>query len=274
MYHAVHELKQADYWRVSTLFEDLRYNLVVNSVIAGNTRGRIYVDDVSDPRTAWVWNRMGTMLVAGNSQNGAFNHALSTALMQQVLPDARRRGVPSITFHYSPDAWEDKIGVLLPDLGPQKAQRRFYRFDRLKVNWRKELPPDCAMCRIDEQLLQQRRLKYIESVVGWILSFWYTTESFLGTGFGFCLLRGSVVASWCLTVYASGRDVELGLATVFDYRDRGYATLTAGACAEYTVNKGLIPHWHCDEENLPSIRVAEKVGFANPTRYDVYTFAL
>lgn len=274
MCQVVQELQQIDYWRVSTLFEDLSYNLVVDSVIAGNTPGRIYADDVSVPRAAWIWNRMGTMLAAGYPHNDAFNRALSTTLTEEMLPDARRRGIPSITLHYSPDAWADKLDVLLPGLGLAKTRRRFYTFGRLKVNWREELPPDRAMRRIDEQLLQQRRLKHIESVVGWILSFWHTIEDFLRIGFGFCLLQGPVIASWCLTVYASGRDFELGLATVSDYRNRGYATLTAAACAEHSVNNGFIPHWHCDEENVPSIRVAEKIGFVNPTRYDVHTVAL
>jgi RimJ/RimL family protein N-acetyltransferase len=268
------ELKQTDYWRVSTLFEDLSYNLMVDSVIAGNTRGWVLADDVSGPSTAWIWNRMGTMLVAGNPHNDPFNHALYATLQGQVLPNARRRGIPSMTVHYSPDTWEDKLDDLLPDLRLEKARRRFYTFDRLKINWKEALPQHCVMRRMDDQLLQRRCLKHIENVVGWVLSFWHSTEAFLETGFGFCLLQESVIAGWCLTVYANGRDFELGLATASDYRNRGYATLTAAACLEHTVKNGFIPHWHCDETNAPSIRVAEKVGFVNPTRYDVYTFPL
>ena len=270
----MHELKDRDTWRLSDLFEDLRYNLLVDSIIAGNTPAWVYVDDVSDPRTGWMWNRMDTMLLAGRTDNRAFNEALSALLTERVIPDARGRRVPSLTLHYSPDAWEDEVDRLLPDMEPRVAWRRFYEFDRLKVDWREACPADCDVRCIDEALLENERLRNVERVVGWVLSFWRGIEAFTETGFGFCVVHGEAVASWCLTVYASGGDVELGLATVPDYRSRGYATLAAAACVEHGVERTITPHWHCDEENLPSIRVAEKVGFSNPTRYKVYTFAL
>jgi RimJ/RimL family protein N-acetyltransferase len=94
------------------------------------------------------------------------------------------------------------------------------------------------------------------------------------TGLGFCLLKGGEIVSWCLSVYASGAQIELGLATDPDHRGRGYATLTAAACLEYCTGNGLEPHWHCWEDNLPSIRVAEKVGFERPVHYLVYRFQL
>jgi RimJ/RimL family protein N-acetyltransferase len=41
---------------------------------------------------------------------------------------------------------------------------------------------------------------------------------------------------------------------------------------EHCVEHGLTPHWHCWEDNAPSMRVAEKVGFVRPERYAVYRF--
>jgi RimJ/RimL family protein N-acetyltransferase len=273
-YAAARELDPGHYGLVKPLYEDLSYNLVVDSVIAGNTPGRILVDDASAPHTAWLWNRMGTMLVAGNPDNDAFNRALSTVLSQEVLPDARRRRIPSLTLHYSPDAWEDSIDRLFPGLSSEKAWRRFYRFDHLKVDWKAELNQSNVMRPLDESLLRTDHLENVEHVLGWIHSFWHSIEDFLETGFGFCITRGEAVASWCLTVYARGRDFELGLATLPEYRNRGYATCTAAASVEHSVRSGFTPHWHCDEENVASMRVAERVGFSDPVRYTVYTFTL
>lgn len=271
---AIQRLNLSDYWLVGELFEDLRYNLVIDSVIAGNTPAWVYVDDGPEPRAAWIWNRMGTMLLAGQSDEEAFNRALSAVLSGRVVPDARRRRIPSLTLHYSPDVWEAKVGRLLPGVAGERTWRRFYAFDRLRVLWREQIAPGCAMRRIDGELLHQGQLENVGSVVGWVRSFWHTFEDFAERGFGFCLVRGEVITGWCLTVYASGRDVELGLATAPEYRGRGFATLTAAACVEHSIDKGFTPHWHCDEANLASMRVAEKVGFSHPTRYPVYTFRL
>jgi len=270
----MYELKRRDYSRVSDLFEDLRYNLVVDSIIAGNTPARVYVDDVSDPRSAWMWNRMGTMLLAGNPRNRAFNQALSTLFDRHVVPDARRRQIPSLTLHYWPDAWEGRANQLISGVKPERGWRRFYAFDHLRVDWREEISSDCSIRRMDRRLMQEDQLKNVDHVVGWVHSFWHSVEDFSETGFGFCVVHGEAIASWCLTVYVSGSDVELGLATIPQYRGRGYATLAAAACVEHGIEGGLTPHWHCDEENRPSIRVAEKVGFSNPKQYQVYTFGL
>ncbi len=267
-------LRRPEYGRVSPLFDDLRYNLVVDSIITGNTPAWIYVDDLANPRTGWMWNRMGTMLLAGDSDDSTFNQALSILLTRRVAPDARCRQIPSLTLHHSPSAWEYEVGSLLPDAKLHRMWRRFYVFDRLGVDWKERLPSDCLIRPIDDRLLQKDHLENLDSVIGWIHSFWHSVEDFIETGFGFCLVQDRAVASWCLTVYAVDRDVELGLATGPRYRNRGYATLVAAACVEYSVARGCKLHWHCDEENLPSIRVAEKVGFLNPARYQVYTYVI
>jgi RimJ/RimL family protein N-acetyltransferase len=268
------KLRRPDYERLLPLFDDLRYNLVIDSIVAGNTPAWVYADDLLSPQTGWMWNRMGTMLLAGEPDNNPFNRALSARLVEGVAPDARRRQVPLLTLHYSPSAWEDEVDSLLPGAKPRRMWRRFYVFDQPSVDWRERLPSDSVVQPIDARLLQRDHLENLDRVLGWIHSFWHGVEDFAETGFGFCLVRDGVIASWCLTVYAAGHDVELGLATAPGYRNRGYATLTAAASVEHGVARGFKLHWHCDEQNLPSIRVAEKVGFHNPTRYQVYTYAV
>ncbi|MCE7985236.1 MAG: hypothetical protein DYG89_29030 [Caldilinea sp. CFX5] len=59
-------LSVADYDSVRSLFTPLRYNLVIDSILDGNTHGRVYADDPTPPRTAVVWNGMKAL---GLSQN-------------------------------------------------------------------------------------------------------------------------------------------------------------------------------------------------------------
>lgn len=268
----MYELAIKDYGRVRPLFEGLRYNLVVDSCLDGNTPAWVYANDLRDPHTAWMWNRMDSMLLAGRTDDDAVNQALATLIAGKVIPDARKRQIPELSLHYDPQAWESKLDIVLPGRSPLQALRRYYTFSHIKVDWRRMLPADCEMRRMDEQLLADARLENIQQVVGWVRSFWPTQRDFLDTGFGFCLLEGQAIASWCLSVYASGIHFELGLATTLRYRGRGFATLTAAACVEHCAARGLVPHWHCWEDNLPSIRVAEKVGFVDPTQYTVYRF--
>ena len=75
-------------------------------------------------------------------------------------------------------------------------------------------------------------------------------------------------------MYVSGTDYELGVATVPQHRRGGLATLAASACVDHCDENGLTPHWHCWNDNLGSIAVAEKIGFEKPTIYYAYKFDL
>jgi RimJ/RimL family protein N-acetyltransferase len=269
----IHELNESEYERVRPVFKGLRYNLVVDSVIDGNTPAWVYVDDVREPQTAFMWNRQDAMLLAGNTDNDAFNTSLDRLITEEIIPDARGRYIPHLSLHYFPEAWESKADVVLRDKHPVKAYRRFYTFNQAKVDWRASIPPGYVMKRVDDELLGRTSLKNVDQVRGWIESFWHARD-FTRTGFGFCLLAGDTIVSWCLSVFASGKTYELGLATDAAYRNQGFATLTASACVDHCVSNGLTPLWHCWEDNRPSIVVAEKVGFEKVMDYAVFRFEL
>jgi RimJ/RimL family protein N-acetyltransferase len=44
----------------------------------------------------------------------------------------------------------------------------------------------------------------------------------------------------------------------------------ASACVDYCLTEYITPHWHCWADNLPSVAVAEKVGFKKSLVYPAY----
>lgn len=270
----MHRLEKSQYDRVRPLFAALRYNLVVDSVIEGNTPAWVFVDTVERPSTALIWNRQDALLLAGSTQVPSMDSELKRVIGGQIVPDARRRHIPRLSLHTADLSWERRAGAILEGFLPERAARRFYRSGPLQVDWRTETPSGYAVQRMDAGLLGDDGLENAGQVVGWVRSFWPSNEAFLETGFGYVVLQGRTLASWCLTVYASGGEFELGLATMPDHRNRGLATLAAAACVEHSFERGFTPHWHCWEENRASIAVARKVGFERPRRYDVIRFSI
>ena len=270
----IHQLKENEYKSVRSLYRNLRFNLVVDSAIDGTTPAWVFVDHKDKPQTAAMWNKQDALLLAGYDGNQAFNLALGDQLFQRIIPDAQRRYIPEISLYCDSDAWESRLGTILRGRCAEKASRRYYVFADLKADWREQVPLDSEIRRIDETLLESDRLGNIEQVVGWVRSFWRSDQDFVRTGFGYCLIKKETVLSWCLSVYVSGMDYELGIATVPEHRGQGLATLTAAACVDYCDQNGLMPHWHCWNDNLASIAVAEKVGFEKPTTYYAYRFSL
>jgi GNAT superfamily N-acetyltransferase len=252
------------YAALSGLFQPLRYNLVIDSIIDGNTPGWVFADRGSAPTSGLMWDRQDALLAAG-----APDDELIATIQNEILPDARRRWIPELCFFSTDSRWEDGLMRLLSGVTIEKANRYYYRFGGLKVNWQEALPDGFLMRRIDPFLLQNDTYFNSGEVAGWVSSFWATFEDFTRTGFGFCVLEEDVVVSWCLTVFASRDQRELGLATVPEYRGKGLATATAAACLAHCLAQGYTPHWHCWEDNRPSQLVAEKVGFTDPVRYQV-----
>ena len=267
----MYQLEQDQFGRVRPLFEALRYNLVLDSVIAGNTPGWVFADRVENPTAALIWNREDAILVAGDSRDSSVHTELREEVLTSIVADARRRSIPALSLHYFPASWEDAIEQILRGRKPEKARRRYYQPGPLKVDWRKSVPSGYEMRRIEEGLLAEDRAN-VTHVRGWVLSFWHSVQVFEERGFGFCLLHGETIASWCLSVYASGKAYELGVATIPEVRNRGFATLTTAACVEHCLERGWVPQWHCWEDNYASAAVAEKVGFERPREYSVYRF--
>ena len=55
-----------DYPRLRALFEGLRFNLVVDSILAGNTPAWAFADSLAAPRVGLLWDRQDGVLLAGD----------------------------------------------------------------------------------------------------------------------------------------------------------------------------------------------------------------
>ncbi|MCY4112810.1 MAG: GNAT family N-acetyltransferase [Chloroflexi bacterium] len=62
------------------------------------------------------------------------------------------------------------------------------------------------------------------------------------------------------------RYADIGVETQGAWRGRGFATAAASIVARRVQEQGRIPVWSCGEDNLASLRVAEKLGFEEVSR--------
>ncbi len=267
----IHQLDHA-YDRVRPLYHSLAFNLEIDAILDGNTRGQVYVDDPAAPRCALIWDQMNTLFLAGRADNHGFNAALNELVTAQLIPDAAARHLGDFILYTAHEAWERKLDVVLQGFAPFEARRRLYKLGRLAIDWRAQLPPGARMARVDRDLLADERLENRIQVVNWITSFWPSTEDFLARGLGFCLIQGQAIASWCLAVFSSGNRFEFGTETVAAYRRRGFSTRVTAAGVEHCLAHNITPAWHCWDNNAASIGVAEKVGFQHVKTYTVQRF--
>ena len=268
------KLEESQYMRIQPLFHELRYNLLIDSILDGNNRASVYADNPAKPKSALIWNKQEALLVAGEVTNDAFNNDLRTVVLEEITPDGRLHDVPELVWQYHPKSWNKILSQTFSTLEGSRGLRRYYNFDRPRFNWRNRLPDGHRILPINEALLENSGLGSIHQVAGWIESFWLTREDFFNRSFGYCLVTKDEILSWCLSVYTSGKDYELRLATNPTHKDKGFDTLVAAACVEHCSQRDFTPHWHCWNEDQAAIAVAEQVGFENPVKYPVYRMKL
>jgi RimJ/RimL family protein N-acetyltransferase len=257
----MHRLELQDYERVRPLFKEWgKTHLNAIAVIEGDAPGEIYADDVTHPKTADVVSGDGHYL-AGYEGDGNFNRALNA-----LLP-----GDTYFGLFYHPESWEEQFDVILEGKYAVKYPRRYYTLQGPAIpDWSARVPPGFAMRRVDPGLLSNLGPEEDSALRETIGETWRSLEHFFEHGFGFCLLHEGAIVSRCLADFVSGDRCEIGIYTSGAYRRQGLGILTAAAAVAYAADRFAHVGWHCWDNNVGSIGVAENVGFELRQRYSIY----
>ncbi len=74
------------------------------------------------------------------------------------------------------------------------------------------------------------------------------------------------IVSTAQTAAITNGYADIGVATDEKWRGRGFATAAASIVARRIHETGRTPVWSCGEDNLASLRVAQKLGFEEVSR--------
>jgi len=269
-------LDKTDDGKVRSLFAELEtYHLAIGGVYAGIRAAKVWVDDLQNPRSAFMYSGHWYFVV-GRPDNADFNHDLHALIMSPEFANDPFRGSPEEMFlHCYPLAWRDQFPVIFGERLPHYLARSRYLFERFPFDWRTRIPEGFTVRRIDRELLENSSLKNIQSVNGMVRHSWGapSVETYNRQGVGACILHENTIASWCLTVNIAGNACEMGIETDSDYRRLGLGTLAAMAAVDWSLQQGLtVIDWHCDDSNAGSRGVAEKAGFVKQWEYVNYPY--
>jgi RimJ/RimL family protein N-acetyltransferase len=273
------ELKQNEFGRVLPLFRELGYCLALRATIESNNPGRIFVDNVDNPRIALALT-VGGYLLAGDYSNPETNEDLRSFLAEQIFTgQVHVKSSRSMFLTLHPEAWETKLPELFPTHDIIKRKRYHYVCNRVKFDWRNNIPEGYTVRRVDRALLDDSRIVFPNAIRTRmnIDEQWGTVGNFLEEGVSFFVLRGYDVVSWCTPECAANRQIEVGIITHPEHRRQGLAAVSVAATADYCLDHGFSAvGWHCNELNVGSWKTAEKVGFDRDREYAefFYTYDL
>ena len=271
----IYVLDQALFHKARPLFTGLSgWNLIIDAVIEGTSPGKVFVDDLNNPRSVFLSSAEGYYL-AGNAHNVAFNTALHELITGGIFAgETVRAGDDELDLRFLQESgWGDKLMDIIPERQPLPWRRRYYTCANLKLDWSVVLPEGYAVHRIDTDLVGRMNIRNTDDPLNQYAldemnGCWGGIDAFLERGLGFGTLCGERPVCWCIADCASGKLVEIGISTHPEFRRRGLAAITTAAMVEYCLAHGFTTiGWHCNSSNTGSWKTAEKVGFVQDREY-------
>lgn len=233
---------------------------IPNSVIAGICDGKVFVDDVVEPRAALVYNN-GACTLAGEAE-GAFGEAACRWLMEF-------HGADYFILFAHPERWEPILDRLMGNAATKRRRLDFALNPSTFAaheDWRSSIPRGFELRRMDETLMQQVR----DEVLPYSKNYWRSARDFVRDGIGFCMIHESAIVSICYTCFAWRKHHDIDIWTSERHQRKGLAMAVACAFIEHCLNHGLTPDWDCWSKNQSSVSLATKLGFES--RAEVVTY--
>lgn len=269
------ELDAHHFESVSPMFEVFDYSLSLQAAIKGNNPGRIFVNDLQDPRTALALTVEGYLL-CGENEDPDTLEALQRLLKEKVFSgEVYVNGDWSMSLAVHPQTWEERLPELIPTHEIEKSQRYHYLCTNVAFDWESQLPAGYSIRRVDGALLDDPQIQFPESLAEWMdfEAVWWTRENFLSKGISYAVLQGNEVAAWCTPDCVAGDRIDIGIITHPAHRRQGLASIAVAATVEECIDQGFrAVGWHCNADNTGSWKTAEKVGFQRNKEYAYYYY--
>jgi RimJ/RimL family protein N-acetyltransferase len=266
----IQELDDHRFQAVAPLFSGRREYVPVLAVLTGRFPGRVYTDNADHPTTALVWALGRWAYIDGDPRNSSFNSHLPTLLTSSVFPASLEMGIGWFELYSRGSRnWEATIESSLSALKPERHEETVSVLDRAVYRRSRRTPtvPDgweLQLCEVPIVSEQVRSSGIIPA------------QQSRRTAFGCRLFDGSrVIALCCSNGFEAGGEFMVEVETFRkEDRGKGYATLAATALIDHAFERALAPLWETTEDNIPSQRLARRLGFVQAESYPVYAMRI
>lgn len=228
---------------------------IINSVLNGQQEGEIF-----------VWETDADLII----HKAGFSFISRTARKNDMLVDFFIRSPELPQYFHIYDAWESLIGECqnrsdhLNIKVRERVQLRFNGVDPDPEFGRTELPSMYTVQRIDQDNISS--LHIFDLKIG--SKFWKSEADFLENGYGFCVFNEQgLPVSICYTASVADRLAEIDVATMPEYRGKGFAKRVVSAFIRHSLGVNIVPNWDCFTDNISSLNTAYSLDFKETRRY-------
>ncbi|MDE5620626.1 MAG: GNAT family N-acetyltransferase [Ruminococcus sp.] len=239
----MNKIISADYERAVKYIDKTGSGVVYPLSIAEMVQsGDIFISKHS----ALFWHYSGFAFIYGDYNE----HFLNSVYGMFLSDDCKipRRFILFVTDEKVKEFLLTKDGFIL-------EKRYFFEYHKNSFEKKSILPVGFKICEIDEDLLNR-----IKGNVNPLFS-WNNSSEFLNYGKGYCIMEEENVVAWAFSAAISSDEIDIGIETRSEYRHMGLGAIVAEKMIQYILNQNKRPVWACNSINIPSQKLAEKLGF-------------
>lgn len=262
------------FWGLKSVFQSPEMDLVFQSILQDYTPGETFINDLENPTIFMIWDRRNSLYFSGES---IIKQDYIDAILfakNKILAKIVSRENCNLKISYSSETWERMLRRILFEMNPKLRDRYFYQHLLNSIPEAKPLEKTIEILEISKDLLEKKQYKNSRYVIEEIKSMWGNIETFYEHGFGFCAVKNNEILCWCTMEYLSDSLVcGIGVETIHNAQNQGIASVVSTAFLKKCFQKKIIPHWDCWKSNIPSIKLANKLGFDLMSKYQILSIS-
>ncbi len=269
----MYELNVTDYYKVVEPVKSLEINtLFAQTVLHHKLSGKVYVDNVIEPKTFYILHPYGMSLLFGEAHNEEFNRRLG-----QYLLNSRKERIKGEWLQVYPENWK----ILMDRLADSSmveggSSGKIIKHTRVNFQFSQEryeaIKPKLANDGIE---IIKTTAEMFDKIQGAVIPkfFWKDGNDFETNGCGYSLICEGDIASTAFAGFILDGKLEIGIETSENFRGKGYAAMVCAKLIDYCLSRGLEPVWACRLENTASYMLAQKLGFIPTLEIPYYYIA-
>jgi GNAT superfamily N-acetyltransferase len=128
------------------------------------------------------------------------------------------------------------------------------------------VPVGYQVTRIDLELAQRIGREVSAGLI--LPEVWGSLADFVAHGIGFCALTEERIVCGAVSAARCDTAIEIQINTRPSLRRLGLATVVGATLVAYCLEHGLEPDWDTDADNVPSQRLAQRLGYVPERHYE------
>ena len=202
----------------------------------------------------------GIYYLFGHTDDQNYNEDLLMYLKMAIEKTEKR-----FTLFASSEEWEmmieGRFSNVLRNMPRMKFQREIFEERTQDAN-----KNTYAVKRIDKSDIE-RSSEFTEK---YYKEYWGSKETFLNSGFGFCIEQDGIIVAECVSIFSGNGYAEIDIATHEAHQGKGLAQAVATRFIEHCMQNDITPCWDCYVDNIPSQKLASKLSFYHPIEYSLF----